>query len=148
MGFRNVRGIFWIFGEFLTKKDKKSLVLRISRYSIWEIRYDILFNILKSPIYRHSIISRYDMPTPGRMYAYWTLQWDNSSTVISAVASINSGLEKCCFKSFEYFINLYLLKKSPILEMMQWASIGQRWIGPTRWPCAACLRLTSWTTYS
>ena len=54
--FRNFRRIF---GE---KRQKKSLVLRISSYSIWEVRYDILFDILKmkSPIYRHLIISRYD----------------------------------------------------------------------------------------
>ena len=64
--------VFRIFGEFSEfsenfrrKKTKKSLVLRISRYSIWEVRYDILFDILKSPIYRHSIISRYDMTTLG-----------------------------------------------------------------------------------
>ena len=59
--------VFRIFGEFSEfsenfrqKKTKKSLVLRISRYSIWEVRYDILFDIQKSPIYRHSINSRYD----------------------------------------------------------------------------------------
>ena len=61
--------VFRIFGEFSEnfrrKKTKKSLVLRILRYSIWEVRYDKLFDILKSPIYRHSIISPYDMPTPG-----------------------------------------------------------------------------------
>ena len=63
--------VFRIFGEFSKfsenfrrKKTKKSLVLRISRYSIWEVQYDILFDILKSQIYRHSIISRYDMPNP------------------------------------------------------------------------------------
>ena len=59
MGFRN-------FLNFRQKKTKKSLVWRISRYSIWEVRYDILFDLLKSPIYRHSIISRYDMPTLER----------------------------------------------------------------------------------
>ena len=62
--------VFWIFGEFSEfsenfwnfrrKKTKKSLVLRISRYTIWEVRYDILFDIRKSPISRHSINSRYD----------------------------------------------------------------------------------------
>ena len=62
--------VFGIFGEFSEfsefsenfrrKKTKKSLVLRISRYSIWEVRYDILFDIRKSPIYRHSINFRYD----------------------------------------------------------------------------------------
>ena len=57
MGFRNFRGIFWIYGK---KRQKKSLVLRISRYLILEVRYDILFDILKVSIYRHSIISRYD----------------------------------------------------------------------------------------
>ena len=64
--------VFGIFGEFSEfsenfrrKKTKKSLVLRISRYSILEVRYDILFDILKSPIYRHSIISRYDNLSPG-----------------------------------------------------------------------------------
>ena len=57
-------GIFGEFSEFSEnfqrKKTKKSLVLRISRYSIWEVRYDILFDIRKSPISRHSINSRYD----------------------------------------------------------------------------------------
>merc|ERR1719245_2033289 len=67
---RNFRRIFRIFGEFSEfsanfwnfrrKKTKKSLVLRISRYTIWEGRYDILFDIRKSPISRHSINSRYD----------------------------------------------------------------------------------------
>ena len=60
--FQNFRRIFGIFGE---KKTKKSLVLRISRYSIWEVRYDILFDIRKSPIYRHSINSRYDKLITG-----------------------------------------------------------------------------------
>ena len=62
--------VFRIFGEFSEfsenfwrKKTKKSLVLRISRYTIWEVRYDILFDIQKSPIYRHSINSRYDKLT-------------------------------------------------------------------------------------
>ena len=62
--------VFGIFGEFseflenfLRKKAKKSLVLRISRYLIWEVRYDILFDVQKSPIYRHSINSRYDKLT-------------------------------------------------------------------------------------
>ena len=90
--FQNFRRIFWIFGEFSEfsanfqnfrrifgefsefsanfwnfrrKKTKKSLVLRISRYSIWEVRYDILFDIRKSPIYRHSINSRYDKLLAG-----------------------------------------------------------------------------------
>ena len=54
-----------IFRNFWRKKTKKSLVLRISRYSILEVRYDILFDILKVSIYRHSIISRYDKPNPG-----------------------------------------------------------------------------------
>ena len=58
MGFRNFRRIF---GE---KKTKESLVLRISRYSILEVRYDILFDILKVSIYRHLIISRYDNLSP------------------------------------------------------------------------------------
>ena len=65
--FLNFRRIFGEFSEFSAnfwnfrrKKTKKSLVLRISRYSIWEVRYDILFDIRKSPIYRHSINSRYD----------------------------------------------------------------------------------------
>merc|ERR550517_2332730 len=65
--FQNFRRIFGEFSEFSAifwnfrrKKTKKSLVLRISRYSIWEVRYDILFDIRKSPIYRHSINSRYD----------------------------------------------------------------------------------------
>merc|ERR1712156_938857 len=73
--FLNFRRIFRIFGEFSEflaifwnfrrKKTKKSLVLRISRYSIWEVRYDILFDIRKSPIYRHSINSRYDKLPPA-----------------------------------------------------------------------------------
>ena len=81
--------VFRIFGEFSEfsenirrKKTKKSLVLRISRYSIWEVRYDILFDILKSPVYRHSIISRYDMPTPVWDYLETTLKklWYNFET--------------------------------------------------------------------
>ena len=70
--FLNFRRIFGEFSEFSAnfwnfrrKKTKKSLVLRISRYSIWEVRYDILFDIRKSPIYRHSINSRYDKLPPG-----------------------------------------------------------------------------------
>ena len=65
--FQNFRRIFGEFSEFSAnfwnfrrKKTKKSLVLRISRYTIWEVRYDILFDIRKSPISRHSINSRYD----------------------------------------------------------------------------------------
>ena len=65
--FQNFRRIFGEFSEFSAnfwnfrrKKTKNSLVLRISRYTIWEVRYDILFDIRKSPIYRHSISSRYD----------------------------------------------------------------------------------------
>merc|ERR1712038_1225972 len=54
--FEEFSANFW---NFRRKKTKKSLVLRISRYSIWEVRYDILFDIRKSPIYRHSINSRY-----------------------------------------------------------------------------------------
>jgi len=70
--FQNFRRIFGEFSEFSAifwnfrrKKTKKSLVLRISRYSIWEVRYDILFDIRKSPIYRHSINSRYDKLITG-----------------------------------------------------------------------------------
>ena len=69
---RNFRRIFGISGEFRNfrriyggKRQNKSLALRISRYSILEVRYDILINNLKSPIYRHSIISRYDKLIPG-----------------------------------------------------------------------------------
>ena len=65
--FQNFRRIFGEFSEFSAnfwnfrrKKTKNSLVLRISRYTIWEVRYDILFDIRKSPISRHSINSRYD----------------------------------------------------------------------------------------
>merc|ERR550517_1949945 len=65
--FLNFRRIFGEFSEFSAnfwnfrrKKTKKSLVLRISRFTIWEVRYDILFDIRKSPISRHSINSRYD----------------------------------------------------------------------------------------
>merc|ERR1712038_840610 len=68
----NFRRIFGEFSEFSAnfwnfrrKKTKKSLVLRISRYSIWEVRYDILFDIRKSPIYRHSINFRYDKLITG-----------------------------------------------------------------------------------
>ena len=71
--FQNFRRIFGEFSEFSAnfwnfrrKKTKKSLVLRISRYSIWEVRYDILFDIRKSPIYRHSINSRYDILPPDQ----------------------------------------------------------------------------------
>ena len=46
--------IFWEFSEFsenfLRKKAKKSLVLRISRYLIWEVRYDTLRCTEKSDI--------------------------------------------------------------------------------------------------
>ena len=56
-GFSEFLGNFWNFRQ---KKTKKSLVLRISRYTIWEVRYDILFDIRKSPICRHSINSRSD----------------------------------------------------------------------------------------
>merc|ERR1712038_2214812 len=52
--FQNFQRIFGEFSEFSAifwnfrrKKTKKSLVLRISRYSIWEVRYDILFDIRK-----------------------------------------------------------------------------------------------------
>merc|ERR1712038_786983 len=52
--FLNFRRIFGEFSEFSAnfwnfqrKKTNKSLVLRISRYSIWEVRYDILFDIRK-----------------------------------------------------------------------------------------------------
>ena len=63
-GFSEFSGNFLNFQRsFGEKRQKKSLVLRISRYSIWEVQYDILFDILRSPIYRHSIISRYDMFT-------------------------------------------------------------------------------------
>ena len=65
MGFRNFREFSEFSENFQRKKTKKSLVLRISRYSILEVRYDILFDILKVSIYRHSIISRYDKPNPG-----------------------------------------------------------------------------------
>ena len=65
--FQNFRRIFGEFSEFSAnfwnfrrKKTKKSLVLRISRYTIWEVRYDILFDIRKSPISRHSIKVRSD----------------------------------------------------------------------------------------
>ena len=51
-----------IFGE---KRQNKSLALRISRYSILEVRYDIFFDTLKVSIYRHSIISRFDKSIPG-----------------------------------------------------------------------------------
>ena len=61
MGFQNFLNFPRIFGE---KRQKKSLVLRILRYSIWEVQYDILFNTLKVSIYRHSIISRYDKLSP------------------------------------------------------------------------------------
>ena len=61
MGFQNFLNFRRIFGE---KKTKESLVLRISRYSILEVRYDILFDTLKVSIYRHSIISRYDKLSP------------------------------------------------------------------------------------
>ena len=62
-----VFGIFGEFSEFLEnfRLKKKSLVLRISRHPIWEVRYDILFDIQKSPIYRHLINSRYDKLTLG-----------------------------------------------------------------------------------
>ena len=56
---------FWIFRRiFGGKRQNKG----ISRYSIWEVRYDILFDIRKSPIYRHSINSRYDKLLPDRDY--------------------------------------------------------------------------------
>ena len=70
--FQNFRRIFGEFSEFSAnfwnfrrKKTKNSLVLRISRYTIWEVRYDILFDIRKSPISRHSINSRYDKLLTG-----------------------------------------------------------------------------------
>ena len=53
--FRNFRRIFG------GKRQNKG----ISRYSILEVRYDILFDMLKVSIYQHSIISRYDTPTLG-----------------------------------------------------------------------------------
>ena len=49
-----------MFGIFGGKTQNKS----ISRYSILEVRCDIFFDMLKSPIYRHSIISRYDKLIP------------------------------------------------------------------------------------
>ena len=65
MGFRNFQGIF---GEFSAKKDKK--ITGFENIEIPDIggsiRYDILFDIRKVSIYRHSIISRYDTkPIPG-----------------------------------------------------------------------------------
>ena len=65
-----------IFAKFSAKKkQKKTLVLRISRYLIWDVRYEILFNILKSPIYQHSIISRYANLTPGSDHAIPTISY-------------------------------------------------------------------------
>ena len=75
LNFRRILGNFGIFGEFSARKDKKSLVLRISRYSIWEVRYDILFDIQKSPIYQHSINSRYNKLTLA-----WDLYLDSVMT--------------------------------------------------------------------
>ena len=56
---------------------------------------------------------------------------------------------KSCFKSFKYFINFTFWCNLPSQRWWtQWTFIGKRWIGHTRWPCTACLRLTSWTTSS
>ena len=54
--FRNFRRIFG------GKTQNKSIL----RYSILEVWYYIFFDMLKSPIYWHSIISRYDKPIPGQ----------------------------------------------------------------------------------
>ena len=84
--FLNFWRIFGIFGEFSDfrrifggKTQNKS----ISRYSILEVRYDICFDMLKSPIYRHSIISRYDKPIPGPGPA--PLPWDESRSIYFSV---------------------------------------------------------------
>ena len=58
-----------------------------------------------------------------RVYFFNHITRDDSSGAILAPASINSGLEK--WKSFKYFINLYLLMQSPISEMMN--SMGFHW---------------------
>ena len=86
--------VFWINGEFSEfsenfwnfrrKKTKKSLVLKISRYSIWEVRYNILSDILKSPKYRHSIISQYDNLGPD-----WYVIKDNPLVPLPSAAPIS-----------------------------------------------------------
>ena len=96
--FQNFRRIFGEFSEFSAnfwnfrrKKTKRSLVLRISRYSIWEVRYDILFDIQKSPIYRHSINSRYDKLILGT---------DSDPIVIKSLKSENISNEHIDNKSY------------------------------------------------
>ena len=91
--FQNFRRIFGEFSEFSAnfwnfrrKKTKKSLVLRISRYSIWEVRYDILFDIRKSPIYRHSINSRYD-----KLLAVWLYNLISCIPILSGVNDTMGG---------------------------------------------------------
>ena len=107
--FSDFRRIFGICGEFSAEKHK------INQYwdMMLEVRYDIFFDMLKSPIYRHSIISRYDKLIPDLAYA---------------------SLHKCDYIHYKIRFGLQHLAKSAYPKNCPWLLVfarfflGQNWI--------------------